>query len=187
MKQRKLLAILGVVVLTATVCAWAGDTVIDPAQKYLLLATSKTGTMQKELDDAASQGFRIVTGAGVAGSEIAIILERIPEGSEKYVYKLLATTKTSTMEKELNANAKEGFRLLPRTMTAKEGFMSKEIVVVLERDPNLKGQEFEYKLLATSLTGTLQKEMAAAAKEGYTIAAFASRGEHMVIMERAKK
>lgn len=165
----------------------AGDTPIDPSHKYLLLATSKTSTMQKELDNAAQQGFRVVTGSGVAGAEIAIMMERIPEGSDKYNYRLLSTTKTGTMEKELNALAKEGFRLLPRTMTAKEGMLSKEIVVVLERDPNLKGQEFEYKFLATSLTSTLQKEMTEAAKEGYLLAAFTSRGEHMIIMERPKK
>ncbi len=175
------------VILLIALTAFAGDTPVDPTHRYLLLATSKTSTMQKELDAAAAQGFRVVTGSGVEGAEIAIMMERIPENSDKYTYRLLSTTRTGTMEKELNALAKEGFRILPRTMTSKAGMLSKEIVVVLERDPNLKGQEFEYKLLATSLTGTLQKEMTEAAKEGYTLAAFTSRGEHMVIMERAKK
>ena len=42
------------------------------------------------------------------------------QGPDTYKYRLLATTRTSTMEKELNQAAQEGFRLLPRTITAKE-------------------------------------------------------------------
>lgn len=183
----KTAAVSAAIIMLVVLSLSAGDTTIDPSHKYLLLATSKTSTMQKELDDAAAQGFRVVTGAGVSGGEIAIMMERIPEGSQKYTYKLLATAKTSTMEKELNSAAKEGYRLLPRTMTAKEGFLAKEIIVVLERGPNEKAQEFEYKLLATSLTSTLQKEMTQAAAEGYQLAGFTSRGEHMAIMERPKK
>ncbi len=169
------------------VFAWAGEVVADPASKYLLLATAKTSTMQKELDEAAAQGFRIITGSALAGQEMAIVLQRLPEGAEKCSYKLIATTNTGTMERELNLAAKEGYRLLPRTMSAKEGFLSKEIVVVLERNPAEKGHEYEYRLLATSRTGTLQKEMTQASAEGYTLSGFGSRGEHIAIMEREKK
>jgi hypothetical protein len=142
--------------------------------------------MQKELDEATALGFRVVTGSALAGQEMAILMERIPQGEEKYTYKLLATTNSDTMERELNTAAKEGYRLLSRTMMAKEGFLSKEIVVLLERNPNEKGKEFEYKVLATSRTGTLQKEMTQAANDGFVVSGFGSRGEHMAIMEREK-
>ncbi len=165
----------------------AGDTVINPSDRFVLLATAKTSTMQKELDAAAEKGFRIAMGSGLAGNEIAMMMERIPEGSEKYAYRLLATTRTGTLEGEINAAAKEGFRVHPRTLTCKAGMLSPEIVVVLERNPNQKGAEYEYKLLATSRTGTLQKEMTEASKAGYVLVAFGTRGEHLAIMERAKK
>ncbi|HEX8719679.1 MAG TPA: hypothetical protein VF736_03470 [Pyrinomonadaceae bacterium] len=35
-----------------------GKLKIEPDQRYLLLATIKTSTMQRELDEAAAQGFR---------------------------------------------------------------------------------------------------------------------------------
>ena len=70
---------------------------------------------------------------------------------------MLATTKTSTMEKELNQAAREGYRLMPSTMISKEGMLSVEIVCVLERAPT--DDRYEYKLLATSLTSTMQKEI----------------------------
>lgn len=143
--------------------------------------------MQKELDSAAEKGFRLAMGSGLESNEVAMMMVRIPEGSEKYVYKLLATTKTGSMEKEINEVAKEGFRVHPRTLGSKTGMLSREVIVIMEKDPNQKGHEYEYKLLATTLTGTLQKEMTAAANEGYNLVAFGTRGEHLAIVEREKK
>ncbi len=180
-----ILVMIGMMLLS--IAMTAGDTVIDPSHKYVLLATSKTSTMQKELDSAAEKGFRLAMGSGLESNEVAMMMERIPEGSEKYSYKLLATTRTGSMEKEINAVAKEGYRLHPRTLSSKTGMLTREIVVIMEKDPNQKGHEYEYKLLATTLTGTLQKEMTAAANEGYTLVSFGTRGEHLAIMERAKK
>lgn len=187
MRSFKSIAAMVVGVILLALPLLAGDTVIDPGNNFVLLATSKTATMQKELDAAAEKGFRIAMGSGLAGNEIAMMMERIPEGSEKYTYRLIATTRTGSMQKEIEAAAKEGFRVHPRTLTSKTGMLSQEIVVIMERDPNQKGKEYEYKLLATSRTGTLQQEMTAAAKEGYALVAFGTRGEHLAIMERAKK
>ena len=90
---------------------------IQEGEKYLLLATKKTSTMQKELEEAASRGFRIAVGSPTSGSEMALILERAAQPPDIYAYKLLATTRTGTMQKELNEAAEGGFRLLPRTFS----------------------------------------------------------------------
>ncbi|MEJ7713262.1 MAG: hypothetical protein WKF84_26305 [Pyrinomonadaceae bacterium] len=66
---------------------------------------------------------------------MVLFLERVAQPPDIYKYQLLATTRTGTMEKELNLAAKDGFRLLPRTITAKEGMLTNEIVSVLERAP----------------------------------------------------
>ena len=161
-----------------------GKLKIDPENRYLLLSTMKTSTMQKELDEAAAQGFRIVASTSSCGqSEMVLFLEREAEPPETYKYRLLATTRTGTMEKELNAAAQEGYRLLPRTITAKEGFLTNEIVSVLERTPKSE-KRYEYRLLATSRTSTLQKEVAEAEGDGYTLIGLVGRGENMVIMEK---
>jgi hypothetical protein len=157
---------------------------IDPEQRYLLLSTMKTSTMQKELEEAAAQGFRIVASSSSCGQgEMVLFLERLAQPPSTYRYQLLATTRTGTMQKELNAAAKDGFRLLPRTTIAKEGLLSNEIVLVLERPPQVEKQ-YEYKLLATSLTATLQKEVSAAEAEGFVLVGLVSRGENMVVMEK---
>ena len=154
-------------------------------QRYKLLATTKTSTMEKELNASAAQGYRILIGSPTSGSEMAIFLERAPSKGEPYRYKLLATTRTGTMQKELNEAGDGGYRLLPRTMIAKAQALmgGAEIVVVLERAPAGE-KRYEYKLLATSLTSTLQKEVTEAQDAGFVIVGMVSRGEHMVILER---
>lgn len=152
--------------------------------QYKLLATTKTSTMQKELDETAAKGYRILVGSPTSGSEMAIFLSREATSQNPYEYKLLATTRTGTMQKELNEAAANGFRLLPRTMIAKAQLLGGvEIVMILEKPPVVE-KKHDYKLLATSLTSTLQKEVTDAQSIGYVIVGMVSRGEHLVIMER---
>jgi hypothetical protein len=55
--------------------------------------------------------------------------------------------------------------------------------LALERAPR-SVKRYEYKLPATSLTSTLQKEVSAAEGSGFTLVGLVSRGENMVIMEK---
>lgn len=152
--------------------------------QYKLLATTKTSTMQKELNETAARGYRIVVGSPTSGSEMAIFLSRDAAPENPYQYKLLATTRTGTMQKELNALAADGYRLLPRTMIAKKQLIGPvEIVAILEKPPVVT-KKYDYKLLATTLTGTLQKEVTTMQNAGYAIVGMVSRDEHLVIMER---
>ena len=176
--------VLPLILLTALSAVAQNKLKIDPESRYLLLSTIKTSTMQKELDEASAQGFRIISAASSCGqAEMVLFLERVTRPPDTYKYRLLATTRTSTMEKELNQAAQEGFRLLPRTITAKEGFLTKEIVSVLEQTPK-STKRYEYRLLATSRTSTLQKEVAQAESDGFVLVGLVGRGENMVIMEK---
>lgn len=165
---------------------------IDPAQTYLLLATQRTATMEKELNDAAAQGFRVLMGSPTSGSEMVLFLQRIAQPPDTYAYRLLATTNVETMERELNEAAQQGFRLLPQTAMSQAsagrrilggGLARNEIIVVVERSPKTE-RRYEYKLLATSRTTTMQKEVSQHVATGFTLVALLSRDEHMVVMER---
>lgn len=184
MKQRLIASILTLLAICA-VCSAQEPKTDD--QRYKLLATSKTSTMEKEVNEAAAQGYRILVGSPTSGKEMAVFMERVASASEPYKYKLLATTRTGTMQKELNEAAEGGYRLLARTMIAKQPVLvgSVEIVVLMERPPT-EQKQYEYKLLATNLTSTLQKEVAEAQAAGFVIVGMVSRGEHMVILEREK-
>ena len=107
----------------------------------------------------------------------------------QYEFRVLATTKTSTMEKEMNQAAEEGFHF-QATMGGDTAFGGKETVVTMRLMVGEKPQGIRYRLLATSRTSTMQKEMSAAAEEGFVYkgqtvfeSAFGGR-EVGVVMER---
>jgi hypothetical protein len=176
---------VGLLSLSLASAALAQDSKLDLSQRFLLLATTKTKTMQQELNQAAAAGYRILVGSRTSSTEIALILEKVATPPNTYEYYLLATTRTSTMEKELNEQAAKGFRLLPRTMAQKEQvFGPLEILMVMEKAPGSQ-PHYRYRLLATTRTGTLQKEMSQAVDEGYELVGLVSRDEHIAILEKA--
>src|SRR6266545_7465947 len=83
-------------VLAVCATCLAQDAASDD-QRYKLLATTKTSTMEEELNEAAAQGYRILVGSPTSGKEMAIFLERGASPNDPYKYRLLATTRTGTM------------------------------------------------------------------------------------------
>lgn len=140
--------------------------------EFRVLATTKTSTMEKELNEAAEAGFRFESVMGgdtaVGGSEVVVIASRVVEGKGRYAYKLLATAKTSTMEKELQQAADAGYEYRGQTVF-KSAFGGEEVVCILERDKDSGAPPSQYKLLATSKTSTLQKELNEQGGIGYQI------------------
>jgi hypothetical protein len=140
--------------------------------EYRLLATNRTSTMQKEMNQAAEAGYRFggVMGGETSfgGSEVVVIMvkDALRTGKPKFEYQLLATSKTSTMQKELQQAGDGGFEYQGQTVFSST-FGGKEVVVILERDPDVKVALWEYKLLATKKTSTMEKELNEAGAAGY--------------------
>jgi hypothetical protein len=143
-----------------------------PQVEYRVLATTKTSTMEKELNEAAEAGFRFQAFMGgetaFGGDEVVAVLVRKDSGAQRFAYKLLATTKTSTMQQELQETADAGFEYRGQSVFS-SFFGGDEVVLVLERDKDAEPLRFEYRLVATSKTATLQKELAAAALAGFEL------------------
>jgi hypothetical protein len=148
--------------------------------------------MEKELNEATEAGFRFeyVMGGETSfgGNEVVVVMSRTADAKPRFVYRLLATSRTSTMQKELQMAADAGFHYRGQTVfeTALGG---NEVVVILERDKDADPQLFEYKLLATSRTGTLEKELRAAAAAGFemvgmTVSKTALGGSELVAITR---
>jgi hypothetical protein len=183
-KMKNKVLIMSITLLAFASVSFAQDKKSTGDVQYKLLATTKTSTMQKEIEQAAAAGYRILVGAPTSGTEMALFLSKEGTVADPYKYKLLATTRTGTMQKELNEGAEGGYQLIPSSMIAKAGlFGGVEIVMIMERPPRVT-KEYEYKLLATNLTSTLQKEVTEAKDAGFVIIGMVSRGEHMVVMER---
>lgn len=140
-------------------------------KEFRLLATNKTSTMQKEMNSAADAGFHFEGTMGgetsFGGSEVVVIMSRDTLVTKKrYDYKLLATSKTSTMQKELQEAGNAGYEFKGQSVYSST-FGGKEVVVILERDVEAESTQWEYKLLATKKTSTMQKELNEAGAEGF--------------------
>jgi hypothetical protein len=109
--------------------------------QYRLLATNKTSTMNKEINAAGREGFsyvgQTIYDSAFGGREVVVILERSDSVKTTYEYKLQATSRTSTMEKELNVAGRDGFQFCGITV-AETSFGGKEVVSILRRvvEPN---------------------------------------------------
>jgi hypothetical protein len=160
--------------------------------EYRILATSKTSTMQKEMQEAAAAGFRFgdVMGGDTSfgGSEVVVVMVKDP-GPARYDYRLLATNKTSTMQKEMQEAGDAGYEYRGQSVF-KSTFGGKEVVVILERDGGAPTRpRYEYRLMATKKTSTLQKELSEAGEQGFgfvglTVAATAIGGSEVVAILR---
>jgi hypothetical protein len=142
------------------------------AIEHRVLATTKTSTMEKELNEAAEAGFRFTAVMGgdsaFGGKEVVVVMSKSNSSLGRYRYKLLATSKTSTMQKELDEAASAGYQYRGQTVF-NSTFGGDEVVVILERDGNDATSRFEYRLLATSRTSTLETELRSAGDAGYEV------------------
>jgi hypothetical protein len=161
--------------------------------EFKLLATSKTSTMEKEMNDLAQAGydFRTVMGGETAfgGKEVVVVMGRSQKPAEK-IYKLLAANKTSTLEKEMQAAGQEGFEYKGQTVF-ESAFGGREVSLIMERDKAAPAKRITYKLLATSKTSTMQKELSEAGAAGFdllgmTVSKTAFGGSEVVCVMRQR-
>jgi hypothetical protein len=104
---------------------------LEPIE-YLLLATSKSGTMQKEMDGASAQGYRFASVLGI-GKEVIIAMQRKKGATTRtHQQMLLATSNISTMGREIDAKAAKGFRFVGQTVFDRV-LGGPEYVSILER------------------------------------------------------
>jgi hypothetical protein len=186
-------AFLCLALMTALVAASAAPSArAQTGVEYRVLATNKTSTMEKELNAAAEAGFRFQATMGgktaVGGSEVVVVMSRRSDVRGQYAYRLLATSKTSTMEKELREAGDAGFEYRGQTVF-KSAFGGEEVVCVLERDKASGVRPSRYKLVATSKTSTLEKELQQSGAAGYelmgmTVGKTAMGGEELVAILR---
>ena len=151
--------------------------------------------MQKEMQEAAAAGYQFAGVMGgdtsFGGSEVVVIMAKSAKGT-RYDYRLLATNKTSTMQKEMQAAGDAGFEYKGQTVF-NTTFGGKEVVAILERNEDAPATaKHEYRLLATNKTSTLQKELAEAGEQGFsfvgvTVAQTSVGGNEVVAILRRQR
>ncbi len=160
---------------------------------YKILATNKTSTMEKELKDAGELGYKFLAvmggETGFGGSEAVVLLEKVPGDKNTYNYRLLATNRTSTLQRELQDAGEAGYHAVGQTVF-ETLFGGKETVAIVQKSSDqANAVRYEYKLVATSKTSTLEKELREVAESGYealdlTVGKTAMGGSEIVVITR---
>ena len=162
------------IALAATLAMSLDARAADGPLDYRVLATSRTSTMEQELNEAGAAGYRFSKAIGGksanGGQEVIVAMAKevnaTGQGTRKY--RLLAASKTSTMQKEIQRLADDGYEYRDQAVF-KSAFGGNEVVVIMELDPSAKDARPSYRLLATTKTSTMQKELKEAGELGYRL------------------
>jgi hypothetical protein len=156
--------------LTAAV-AWAQDIKTEEGQQYVVIEVAKLSTFEKELNSTAKQGFRLMMSTtSEDGQRIQALMERVPELSASYQYRMVATFSEKTGDKEMNTAASEGFRLLSHSAMVKQGLtiFNRNSVVIMEKPPETTTL-YSYMTISAVRTATFHKELRAAVEQGWKV------------------
>ena len=123
------------ITITLTLLVLAPSAMAQQPEKYLLLATNRTGTMQDELNEAGARGYRF---AGTQGGETAfggreaVVIVALDPAGRRFRYILLATNRTGTMQSEMNEPPPE-YNFAGMTVFSST-FGGREAAVILEAE-----------------------------------------------------
>ena len=167
------LAVLAPAVWAQPIAPVAGGAERADGVVYKVLATNKTKTIEKEMNEAAAAGYEFsatMTGPTLGGKEVVVVMSKRANASpdQRNEYRLLATNKTSTMQKELREAGAEGFRYRGQSV-AETSFGGQEVVVILQRETGRPAKTYAYQLRATKRTKTMEKELNQAGDEGFRL------------------
>ena len=164
-----------------------------PTQEFLFIDTRDASTLEKELNSQAQLGWRLdrLPKSSLANSMGALLTRA--EAGKQYQYKVLATRRVSTIEKEFTQAAAEGWEfrgLLSRfdfgdMMMMAFTHVGGESFMVMEREVGETKRRFEYRLLSAQREKTIQRELDQAVAEGYlplAIAVGQDTGGAMVLL-----
>ncbi len=159
--------------------------------EYRVLATSRTSTMENELNEVAAEGFRLqgVMGGDTAfgGSQVVSVVMRGADAEGgRYSYRVLATNQTSSMQEEMQEVGRDGYLYRGQTVYSSL-FGRDEVVVIMERDEAAPPRHYDYQLLATSRISTLETELNEVGQDGFrlvgiTVAVTVFGGDEVVVL-----
>jgi hypothetical protein len=152
---------------------------VVPARRARVLSTTKTSTMERELNETAAKGFR-VTGASL----MKVMLEENEDPSAKLEYKLIAAVRYETLKNEIIAAGREGFRIVPRAIMHNQ----QENILIMER-PAGSGKPNEYQLIETDLKtrDMLDRTILPLEDQGFSPVSLFLHHKYIVVMEKGPK
>ena len=145
----------------------AGDAVASPnagttqntACPYLVIGIRTEGAMRKEMAAGAASGYSVV--AASCPGEIVVVMEKGASDVTKE-YLILDSMRIGKLQRDMAEAADRSFRAIPRA------FISYSVtnVAIMEKGSTTTSA-YEYMILETQKSSTLQKKMAEATGQGF--------------------
>lgn len=131
-----------------------------PGTSVAIADAMRADNVMKHIDELARKGYRFAgPHASAKGGGIAVMMEKCAEDcSERYQYRYFDAKKADQVEKDLNALAKDGFRVLPSSLHSRPH--------LLERDTHAR-QVFAYRVVGPADAANLEQLLNSADKEGF--------------------
>ena len=155
----------------------------------LILETSRVGTMQRELQQAADRGYRLVPlSRGWCVTETTALVERRSADVEPVEY-LVLSAGTTMMQQELDEASGKGYHFAGFLAGRTSVTQGARPTIVMQRSRGVTARTREYLLVGTSLARTLEGELRQAVDEGFRVVAAvnAVNDEYLVLLDKQPK
>lgn len=170
----------------------AGSSAQGSADRYVVLSTYLTGNMEMDVAKTVARGYRVVAAAGVT-YKMVVVLEKLAPGDPIPEYRLISTNRTGTLESEISAASRQGYHMLPQTLSALEkghswmlGPSGYEVAAIMEKRPG--AAPMDYKVLGTTQVATLNQELDECEAAGWSINQFiVSHRERVIVLEKPRQ
>ncbi len=135
---------------------------------------------QKELNSLAAKGFRLVDYSSTSNKSATLTLEKADEVPGR-TYMMFQTLRLGTLQNELNKAASEGYRLVPHTLGFLKGYF-----LIAERPSTVPELRYEYRLHATVLVSSAEKNVREDQAQGYVLIDTSQmlNSTHVIVLER---
>ena len=153
----------------------------QPAHHTVVITQKDWPGSQKKLDQEAADGYRL-TGVTINGTSTAdASFLRTDATAAAFQYKLLHTMLSTSLQKDINKLAAEGFRVSPGTLTV---LQANPTVIVEKASPPFKSR-YEYIIKETQLVSSGEKEVQKVQQQGYTLIGETEHGTaHLLLFEK---
>jgi hypothetical protein len=154
----------------------------QPARHTVVITQKDWPGSQTKLEQEAADGYRLtgVTISGMSTADASFL--RTNATAAAFQYKLLHTILSSSLQKDINKLAAEGFRVSPGTLVV---LQANPAVIVEKATPPFKSR-YQYIIKETVLVSSGEKEVEKVQGQGYTLIGETEHGTaHLLLFEKA--
>jgi len=141
----------------------------------------RTSTLERELNEAASTGYRVV-----GGSLMSVALQKVDTSTTTYSYRVIGAVRGETLGAEIQQAGRDGYRVLSGAIMANPGSRA-ETVLVMER-ASTPSRSYEYTFVTSSPEASA--ELVSLGEKAFTPVALVAPAlggpTYSIILERAQ-